>query len=67
MTSQLECFLCSRDTFLKHDNYSQYCIIVVKGICAIWILPSGVVGNFLLWERSHGIMVTYPIVIRGGT
>ena len=28
--------------------------------------PSGVVGNFLLWERSHGIMVTYPIVIRGG-
>ena len=27
---------------------------------------SGVVGNFLLWERSHGFMVTYPIVIRGG-
>ena len=30
------------------------------------LLTSGVVGNFLLWERSHGIMVTYPIVIRGG-
>ena len=29
-------------------------------------ITSGVVGNFLLWERSHGIMVTYPIVIRGG-
>ena len=29
-------------------------------------LLSGVVGNFLLWERSHGIMVTYPIVIRRG-
>ena len=27
--------------------------------------PSGVVGSFLLWERSHGIMVTYPIVTRG--
>ena len=26
---------------------------------------SGVVGSFLLWERSHGIMVTYPIVTRG--
>ena len=26
---------------------------------------SGVVGNFLLWERSHSLMVTYPIVIRG--
>ena len=32
-----------------------------------WLLShSGVVGNFLLWERSHSIMVTYPIVIRGG-
>ena len=30
------------------------------------VLISGVVGNFLLWERYHGIMVTYPIVIRGG-
>ena len=27
---------------------------------------SGVVGNFLLWERKQGIMVTYPIVIGGG-
>ena len=27
---------------------------------------SGVVGNFLLWERKHGIMVTYLIVIGGG-
>ena len=27
---------------------------------------SGVVGNFLLWERSHDIMVTYPVVIGGG-
>ena len=29
-------------------------------------LISGVVGNFLLWERKQGIMVTYPIVIGGG-
>ena len=27
-------------------------------------ITSGVVGNFLLWERSHSIMVTYPIQAR---
>ena len=29
-------------------------------------IASGVVGNFLLWERYHDIMVTHPIAIGGG-
>ena len=29
-------------------------------------MDSGVMRNFLLWERLHGIMVTYLIVIGGG-
>ena len=28
--------------------------------------PSDVVGKFLLWERLHGVIVTYPFVIGGG-
>ena len=42
------------------------CSLVRSGIYFDQIVPSGVVGNFLLWERSHGIMVTYPIVLRRG-
>ena len=45
-----------KNTVIYHKRYST--IKIPK--------TSGVVGNFLLWERSHGIMVTYPIVIRGG-
>ena len=30
------------------------------------IITSGVVGNLLLWEREHGIMITYPMVIFEG-
>ena len=40
------------------ENYPEMYIISYTS--------SGVVGNFLLWERKHGIMVTYPIVIGGG-
>ena len=39
-------------------------------VCFFFILyrgpSSGVVGNFLLWERLHRVMFTYPIVIGGG-
>ena len=30
------------------------------------LITSGVVGNFLLWERLQGVMFTNPSVIGGG-
>ena len=52
----------------NYNYFSMYyyiaLLIVMKH--GLKYIHSGVVGNFLLWERSHGIMVTYPIVIRGG-
>ena len=39
------------------DLLTRFCL---KLIC------SGVVGNFLLWERLHVVMFTYSIVIGGG-
>ena len=47
--------------YSKVESYSNR-LLNIEHKCT----GSGVVGNFLLWERSHGIMVTYPIVIRGG-
>ena len=55
---------------IVHSIYSQsvHVLALNVGLMDNDAERSGVVGNFLLWERSHGIMVTYmyPIVIRRG-
>ena len=46
-------------------------LIMEASLCLIFFIlyrgpSSGVVENFLLWERLHSVMFTYPIVIGGG-
>ena len=46
----------------KFDTMYKYCS--KDNAYLLLIIHSGVVGSFLLWERSHGIMVTYVVPYR---
>ena len=46
-------------------------LIMEASLCLFFFIlyrgpSSGVVGNFVLWERLHSVMFTYHIVIGGG-